>query len=294
MASPSFKRILFVVNANSGTNEMDWVKEISAFFDEQDEVEFSVFELPEKCDVKDVQNELESFKPNLAVAVGGDGTVKLVAECLLQTDVALGIIPAGSANGLAKELGIPAKPEEAFQLLLQGKQESIHVIKINDELCVHLSDIGFNANLIKKFDAMDSRGMWGYLKASLKVLFNNPTMEVRMQVNNETTIIKAAMIVIANATKYGTGAVINPVGELDDKKFEVIALKKLSLSEIFKMSVLKTKHNPGKTTVYQTSSVIIHSRKPVHFQVDGEYLGKVRKIKADILPAALQVIVPAH
>lgn len=273
---------------------MDWVKEISAFFDEQDEVEFSVFELPEKCDVKDVQNELESFKPNLAVAVGGDGTVKLVAECLLQTDVALGIIPAGSANGLAKELGIPAKPEEAFQLLLQGKQESIHVIKINDELCVHLSDIGFNANLIKKFDAMDSRGMWGYLKASLKVLFNNPTMEVRMQVNNETTIIKAAMIVIANATKYGTGAVINPVGELDDKKFEVIALKKLSLSEIFKMSVLKTKHNPGKTTVYQTSSVIIHSRKPVHFQVDGEYLGKVRKIKADILPAALQVIVPAH
>ena len=98
------------------------------------------------------------------------------------------------------------------------------------------------------------------------------------------------MVVIANATKYGSGALINPDGKLDDDVFEVIVIKKISIAEIYKMMVTHLSYNPLKTEVYQTKSLQIKSKRKAHFQVDGEYLGKVNDISATILPASLQMI----
>jgi diacylglycerol kinase family enzyme len=155
-----------------------------------------------------------------------DGTVKLVAQCLQQTNIPLGILPAGSANGMAKELEIPENADKALEIVINGAIKKIHLIKINDQLCIHLSDIGFNAFIVKKFDTGKSRGMWGYIKASLKVLWNKPMMLV--EIHTDKTFVKrnAAMVVVANATKYGTGALINPHGKLDDNVFEVVVIKK--------------------------------------------------------------------
>jgi diacylglycerol kinase family enzyme len=104
--------------------------------------------------------------------------------------------------------------------------------------------------------------------------------------------LRAAMIVVANGTMYGSGAVINPVGTLDDAQFEVVAIKKISAMEIFKMRFSHAEFNPEKTVLYQTNRLHILSKRRVHFQVDGEYIGKVKSVEASLLPAALQVIVP--
>ena len=98
------------------------------------------------------------------------------------------------------------------------------------------------------------------------------------------------MIVIANATKYGSGAVINPLGRLDDELFEIVIIKKVSFSEIFKMMVSHKPYDTTKTELYQTKSVSIQSRKKAHFQIDGEYLGKINKIDASIVAHALTII----
>jgi len=100
------------------------------------------------------------------------------------------------------------------------------------------------------------------------------------------------MIVIANATKYGNGVVINPIGKLDDKFFEVIVIKKKSFYEIFKMTFSYGSHDTDKTEIFQTNALSMKSRRKVHFQVDGEYLGKVKEVNAAIVPDALQVIIP--
>jgi diacylglycerol kinase (ATP) len=100
------------------------------------------------------------------------------------------------------------------------------------------------------------------------------------------------MIVIANATKYGTGAIINPIGKLDDELFEVIIVKEISFLEVFKMFFSNLSYDLNKTEVFQTNALSMRSTKKVHFQVDGEYLGKIKTLNATLMPNALQIIVP--
>jgi diacylglycerol kinase family enzyme len=135
--------------------------------------------------------------------------------------------------------------------------------------------------------------MWGYFIAALKVLLQNPSMQIKMQIAGKTIQLKAEMIVIANATSYGTGAVINPIGQLDDKMFEVIVIKTISFREIFKMVFSHATYDPDKTEVFQTNALSMRSAKKVHFQIDGEYLGKVKAVNAVLVPDALQIICPS-
>jgi diacylglycerol kinase (ATP) len=284
-------KLLFIINPGSGNNGKDWHEVIQKYFKSLNYT-IELFDLPDPCSPEKIKQKIEEYKPERVVAVGGDGTVKLTAQCLQQTNIPLGILPAGSANGMARELEIPENANKALEIIISGTTKKIHVIKINDQLCIHLSDIGFNAFVVKKFETSESRGMWGYVKASWKVLWNRPMMLA--EIDTDKTIVKrnAAMIVVANATKYGTGALINPAGKLDDEVFEVIVIKKVSVKEIFKMVISHTPYDPEKTELFQTSSLRIRSEKSAHFQVDGEYLGKVKDIKATIIPNALQVIIP--
>jgi diacylglycerol kinase family enzyme len=291
MAQEKSLKLLFVINPSSGNSTIDWAAEIKNYFvDSIHSIEF--FPLTKDCNIETIKEKIKFFSPHNVVAVGGDGTVKLVAECILNTKIQLGILPAGSANGLAKEFGISNVPTEALTALLSGKSQRIHTIKINNQLCIHLSDVGLNAYVVKEFENQPVRGMWGYLMASLKVLWQNPSMIVTMQTAKKTVKVKAKMIVIANATKYGSGAVINPIGQLDDELFEVIVMKKISFTEMFKMVVSHKPYDAEKTEVFQTNQLFIKSPRRVHFQVDGEYLGKVKEVEAVIMPDCLEVIVP--
>jgi len=284
-------KLLFIINPGSGSHDINLKEVISAHFDSKN-TEIDLFELPEDCSLEKIKEKIKSAKADRVVAVGGDGTLKLVAECLLHTETPIGIVPAGSANGMAKELGIPTDIDQALDILDRGHLQKIHVIKLNDEICIHLSDLGFNAYLVKKFDALPQRGMWGYAKATWHALWNHKRMDVQLKLKNETITSKAAMVAIANATMYGTGLKINPDGKLDDDLFEVVLVKDYSYLEILKIWITKLPFNPKKIEVFQTAEVKISSKHTAHFQVDGEYIGKVNTVEAKILPAAITVVLP--
>lgn len=288
-------KILFVINSGSGNDKIDWPKEIEAYYESLNH-SIELFYLDDDFEIDHLKKKISQLKPDTVVAVGGDGTVCLVAECLLHKKISLGILPAGSANGLAKELGISEVPEQALRNISDGIVKQIHVVMVNDRLSIHLSDIGFNAYMLKKFESENTRGLKGYLKASIKaawsVLFSKQSMPVSITLDNEVIKTRAVMIVIANATKYGSGAIINPLGSMEDELFEVIVLKKISVVELFKMLVTHSAFNPAKTEVFQTNKLTMQPRAKVHFQVDGEYLGKVTKVEAKLIPAAIKIIVP--
>ncbi len=284
------QKLLYIVNPSSGKGEVNYKQEIQSFFADKEETA-EIFELPKKCSIDKIKAAIEKSKADKVIAVGGDGTLKLVAECLLGTDTPIGIIPAGSANGMAKELGIPEDLAEALALNISGKPKQIHAVSINDELCIHLADIGFNAYIVKKFDDLPTRGMWTYAKAAWHAFWYHRKMDVEFNINGKTVKEKAAMVVVANAKQYGTGFEINPDGKLDDELFEVIIVKDYAVMEILKIWATKLPWNPEKIESFQTASLKITTKHKVHFQVDGEYFGKVKTVQAKIIPKAINVLV---
>jgi len=103
--------------------------------------------------------------------------------------------------------------------------------------------------------------------------------------------ITAYMVVLANASKYGTGAIINPEGNIGDGVFEIVIVRKLSLSQLFRMFLSYKNFNPKKVEVFQTKTATITTSRKTHFQVDGEYKGKINKVTAKIMHAQLNLLV---
>ena len=118
-------------------------------------------------------------------------------------------------------------------------------------------------------------------------------MEVIIRTNDAGIRRTAFMVALANASKYGTGAVINPEGKLDDGLFEVIIVKKLSIVALLKMLLKPGLFNTTKIEIVSCTSVEINTKGKVHFQIDGEYQGRVKHITAEIFKGAVKMIMPS-
>lgn len=292
MEPSSNLNILFILNpVSGGKKKRNWEPLIRDYFKPLPHtIEF--FVLTGKDDVSSIQYWIKKLSPQRVVAVGGDGTISLVAQQLSGSGIPMGILRGGSANGMAEELKIPEDPSLAIHTILNGKTQKCDIIKIDDnDICIHLSDLGLNARLIKYFDKSHFRGMWGYARVFLKILWEGELLRAHIVADNLDINIPAYMIVIANASKYGTGAVINPEGLIHDGKFELVIVRQISIIEMIKMFLNNKPFDPKKVEIFQTTKAVITTRKETHFQVDGEYKGKINKVSAEIIPSALNVMV---
>jgi diacylglycerol kinase (ATP) len=288
-------KLLFVINPVSGGNEKIILEAGIRSYFSQSVYDICLVTLNGKTDAAIIQEQINLFQPGKVIAVGGDGTIKLVAEQLRHTNMALGILPAGSANGLATELGLPFTVNEALDVITGGVIKMIDLILVNEkEICIHLSDIGLNALMVKYYSRGSFRGKWAYARVLIPVLLRRRKIKTTLQVNGETINRSAFMIVLANARAYGSGFVINPIGELGDGKFEVVIIKEISLWELFKMILTRKPFDPDKTEIIQTKEICITTKRKVFFQIDGEYRGKLTTVNARILPAAIGLILPAR
>ena len=288
------RKILFIANPKSRSiDKMDLDSEISRLAEKYNfnwEIYFTLGDNDDQV----IRQKLQKFKPDKVVAVGGDGTINLVASHLINSKTGLGIIPAGSANGLAFNLNIPRDIEEAMTIILETEPNPIDVIKINNKsYCLHLCDIGINARIVKRFEDQDSKGLLGYGKQRIKEFFserkifafniNTPSMRKRY---------RAEMIVIANAKSFGTGAVINPSGLVNDGKFEIIIIQPYPMWIIFYLLYMSF---VGKTDKLKYVKIITATEaqiildKPHDLQTDGEIIEGLKKINFEILKSALKV-----
>ncbi len=288
-------RILFVLNhAAGGTSKSAWETAIAEYFSEEGGHVHQTFRMePPDCS-EALRATLAEFNPDRVGALGGDGTLKFVAEVLLGTDIPIAFLPAGSANGMARELGLPADPSACLHLLVHGTPKAADVVRLNGHLSLHLSDLGLNAQLVKYFDEGEGRGLMGYAKQVLRVIRNSHQMRLEISVDGGGPIRRRAwMVVVANARMYGTGAIINPDGSLYDGRFEVVLLKRRWAWEMVMMLVRKQATESNRLTeILPAESAVITMRRPAHFQVDGEYIGKVRKVEAVVEGGAVLLLVP--
>lgn len=246
-------------------------------------------------DEKNIRQILEKFKPERVVSGGGDGTIQLVAKMLIPYDLMMGILPLGSANGLATALDIPKDPLEAAEKILKSTRvKPMDILKFNDEhLCIHLSDIGVNALMVKKYGEQGDRGLLGYAKYLVSAIQETPLHKITIRTPKETFHKEGYMMAFANAHKYGTGVQISE-GSVSDGMFEICNVEKVTLDNAIVagltiLNVFVDKNMFSDVITCKEAEISIDQK--AHFQIDGEYIGLTDHLKIEILPAALKLLI---
>ncbi|MFB9110384.1 diacylglycerol/lipid kinase family protein [Flavobacterium gyeonganense] len=287
------KNIIFVVNPISGDlDKSDLIESVQEFADTNN-VDLVVYETTGKNDVKKIQDLYNKYSPERIVVAGGDGTIKMVAEAMEEHDVIIGILPAGSANGLSVDLNLPSTIEENLKIAFLNHYIEMDMICINGKKSIHLSDLGLNADLVKNYEESDVRGFWGYaLQAFTTLTESNEPFVATITANKETVEHTARMIVIANSQKYGTGVTINPNGAMNDGKFELVILKNLDLFLIGKIITGNMPIDTEDVVIISTDKATIQTDYPVSFQIDGEYCGTQKLLEIHILHKQMKIAIP--
>ena len=288
------KEYLLVVNPIAGGNDKTDLIEAAREYAKNQDVLLLEYETTGKGDESRIKELYEKHKPKRVIVAGGDGSVKMIAEAIGHEDVVIGVLPAGSANGLSVDLKLPEDVEENLEIAFNGGYMEMDMVSINNKKSLHLSDIGVNAELIRNYENSNVRGKLGYMLQALNTLTElRDPFHVIIEANGDTVETKARMVVIANTQRYGTGVTINPVGKMDDGKFEIVILKSLDVFFIGRILAGKMPLDKSEDVeIISTDEALITTDVPVCFQIDGEFCGEIDRLDIKILHKQMKVAVP--
>jgi diacylglycerol kinase (ATP) len=287
------KNVLMIVNPIAGDVDKADMIAATQLFAQTQKVNLIVYETSGDDDCTQIKSLYKQHMPERILVAGGDGTIKMVAEAVEHNDVIIGILPAGSANGLSVDLDLPANLEENLAIAFRNNYMEMDMICINGKKSLHLSDLGLNAQLVKNYENSDTRGMIGYaLQAITTLSEQDPPFRAVVKADGQTIECEARMIVVANSQKYGTGVTINPNGRMNDGKFEIIILKNLDLFMIGKIATGNMPLETGDVEIITAEKATITTDVPVHFQIDGEYVGEETQLDIYILHQQMKVAIP--
>lgn len=287
------RKYLFVVNPIAGGRDKDKLPaQINKFCDVA-QCNYRLFHTTGGDDLPKIKQIYDVFSPDAVIAIGGDGTVNLVGNLLLHTGVPMGIIPLGSGNGLAKDLGLPIDIVAAFNVIHRFEYKNIDTLSFNGKLCFHLCDLGFNARVVHKFAKSLMRGKFSYLWYGLQEFFTFKSFPYKIKSRIGDYEGHAFMMIISNANKFGTNVSINPLGEIDDGWFEVSIIKPFS-----KWAVPYIFYHLMRDTIYRTSyykiirsrKVLINNKSGEFSHIDGEPVETSENIVVEIVPNSLKVL----
>lgn len=223
MAQASVKeKILFLINPNSGTKHKGELPKLIHNLIDTSHFEVEIIETQFKGEATELVNKRLLDHYRYFIAVGGDGTVNEIAKALINKDAILGIIPAGSGNGLARHLKIPIQPAKAIQLINKLNYSTIDYGTINSIPFFCTCGIGFDALIGEKFDKSIGRGLFNYIKSALVEYFHYKPEIYKITIDHKTKIErKAFLITFANSSQYGNNAFIAPRADICDGKHDI-------------------------------------------------------------------------
>ncbi len=267
------KRITFILNPISGTHSKD---EIPGMIEEQldkDRFDYEVKFTEYAGHACEIAKKCAEEKYDIVVAVGGDGTVNEVARALVHTETALGIIPCGSGNGLARHLCIPLDIKKAINIINAEVIEAFDYGIINDLPFFCTCGMGFDAFISLKFAEAGKRGPITYVENVLKegLKYEPETYEVEDETGAKK--YKAFLIACANASQYGNNAYIAPGATMKDGMMDVIVMEPfdaLDAPQIAADLFMKTLANNSKIKTFRTKTIHIHRKDSGAIHYDGD------------------------
>jgi YegS/Rv2252/BmrU family lipid kinase len=236
----------------------------------------------------------------LVLSVGGDGTANEVAQGLIGSATALGIVPAGSGNGLARALRIPLRPKTALDALEAGVRRRIDVGLLNGQPFLNVAGTGFDATVSRAFHDSGRRGgrrgLFGYVRLSLREMagYRAPRLVVETDMG-ERHEVRPFVVAFANGPQYGSGAVINPGGKLDDGRLEIVIIEDAPLASLLAASPRLFLGGIERVRGYRRLSatrVTVTSDEAIAVHRDGDPESETQRIEVTLEPRALTVVTP--
>ncbi|MDP4210428.1 MAG: YegS/Rv2252/BmrU family lipid kinase [Bacteroidota bacterium] len=289
------ERIAFIINPKSGTSKKDNLPKLIGEIIDQSR--FSVELFYTQCAGHATQLTADLIERNFSrvIAVGGDGTVNEVAKALVGSDVALGIIPCGSGNGLGRFLNIPLKMKDALELQNQGKIFAMDYGVINENPFFCTCGVGFDAHIGNKFASSTKRGFMTYIKQTISAYFTYKPKKYKIKIDGEKSKMRAFLITVANAGQYGNDAYIAPQADIQDGLLDVCILKPFPKRKAFRIGFRlfnRTMDQCEYIRVKTGQTITIKRKKKGEVHLDGEPAIMGKKLKINIVEKGLKVVVP--
>jgi YegS/Rv2252/BmrU family lipid kinase len=227
------------------------------------------------------------------IAVGGDGTVNEIASSIVGTDTALGIIPFGSGNGLARFLGIPMDTGKAIKTLNKEKVELIDSGKLNGQYFFNMAGMGFDAHISEVFSHDKTRGFGAYIRSAFHEIANYKSEVYQLEIDGVAYEREAFMLSFANSSQYGNNAHVSPNASVCDGLLDVCIIKPFPLYRFPEMGLrMFTKTAPGSkyVEIIRAKHIMVRRSKsgPIHLDGEPQMMGADAEI--NVVPGSLKII----
>jgi len=292
--------IYIILNPVSGTEDAERLQRTIAHHFAAQPGAYEIYRTTGQERLADVVQEAQRRGFETFVAAGGDGTVSAVADGLVNTHLPLGILPTGTGNVLARELGIPLNPKDALELVTGAHQtHAIDVLRAGARHCLLSVSLGLSSLTMQDTGREEKRvfGLLAYLWTGVKKLVGFQPVGFELTLDGDTFYRRAAEVTVANDGVLGMPAFRwGPDVALDDGRLDICFIHARNLLAYLKIGRHavwgKQRHEPRLHCLEGGKRATVRADRDLPVQADGEIIGR-QSIEVEILPRALDVIVPA-
>ena len=288
------KNIVFIMNPISGTAKKAGIPKLI-----EENLDKDLFSYTIECTryaghATKIAEEAKVKMADIVVAIGGDGTINEVGRALINSDTALGIIPCGSGNGLARHLMLPMDIKKAIEIINIGETHKLDYGIIDNHPFFCTCGIGFDAFISMKFSQAGKRGPVTYLENVLKEGLKYEPETYTIESENGTETRRAFLISCANASQYGNNAYIAPQASMSDGLLDVIIMSPFDMIEAPQISIdmfNKTLNKNTKIKTFRSKHLKIHREKPGVIHYDGDPVMAGEDVEIKIVSKGIKIVV---
>lgn len=289
------EKIAYIINPVSGTTDKCAVADYIEKTSEKHGVDSSIYFTRSSGDATEQARHFAGEGYWKVVAVGGDGTVNETAKGLLNTNTALGIVPLGSGNGLARHLKIPLNYQRAIDITLHGKIIQADHGLLNDRPFFCTAGSGFDAHVGHRFSKAGTRGFATYAQTSLVEYFKYTSQNYKITLDGRTFSRRAFLVTFANASQWGYNAYIAPNASLSDGMLDMVIISPFPIIQAPIMGLrvfTKNIYQSRNIEIFRFKEAIVEREKSGYVHIDGEPIRENRILNVKTIQKALNIIVP--
>lgn len=288
------KKAVFIINLKSGTSDKAAIPDLIDTTLDKELFDYEIAVTEYAGHASEIAAKAKDNGIDVAVAVGGDGTVNEVARAIVHSNTALGIIPCGSGNGLARHLLLPINARKAIEVINRCEIRDLDYGIINGYPFFCTCGMGFDAFVSMKFAEAGKRGPITYIENVLREGLKYKPETYTIEDENGIARHKAFLISCANASQYGNNAYIAPQASMSDGLMDVIIMEPFDLLEAPQISIdmfNKTLNKSSKIKTFKCQKLHIHRDSPGVIHYDGDPVMTGEDITVELKPKGVKIIV---